>query len=298
MQPEVEAFLGYLAGEKNYSALTIKAYRRDLETLMAACRAQAITAWRDLSTHQLRRLVAEWHREGLSSRSLHRRLSAIRRFYHYLIRRQGLDANPAEGLKAPKMRRKLPQTLDIDELKRALDQSPTSGIDCRDHAIAELFYSSGLRLAELAGLDLPDLDLPQGQVRVLGKGSKERIVPVGQAARRAIERWFGVRQSWLSLDEPSAALFLSKSGKRLSHRSIQQRLKRWALQHGLPQSLYPHLLRHSFASHLLESSSDLRAVQELLGHANLQTTQIYTHLDYQHLARVYDAAHPRAKRRS
>lgn len=294
----VEAFLHYLAAERRQSPHTCSAYRRDLTRLMDWLSSQVppLTRWDQLMVADVRRYVATLNREGLSGRSIARALSAIRRFFDYLIREHRLGSNPALDVRAPRSGRRLPVAADADQLAHLFDTSPEGPLDVRDLAMFELFYSSGLRLSELTGLDLRDLDLKAAEVRVLGKGSRERLLPVGRKAQAALRDWLGQRPALAANGEP--ALFVSQRGSRLSTRSVQQRLDRWGQRCGADQHLHPHLLRHSFASHLLESSGDLRAVQELLGHADIATTQVYTHLDFQHLAQVYDRAHPRARRRS
>jgi integrase/recombinase XerC len=287
-----QGFLDYLAQVRRYSPRTVAAYRRDLEAV-----AQALDRrpWDSVDVHAVRAYAAAAHRKGLGGRSLARRLSALRSFYRYLVRQGLTRANPAQDVRAPKTARRLPDALDVDETDRLLKGAGSDPLAVRDLAVMELFYSSGLRLSELVGLDLGDLDLAEGRVRVTGKGNKTRELPVGRAACAALKAWLAERSDLAQGGEP--ALFVSKRGTRLSGRSIQARLRLWARRQGLGRRLHPHMLRHSFASHLLESSGDLRAVQELLGHASLSTTQVYTHLDFQHLAQVYDAAHPRARRR-
>ena len=286
----LEAFLRGLEHERRLSPHTRDAYRRDLEDA-AGCFASAGRAgWTALDAAEVQGFAASRHRSGLSGRSIQRRLSALRTFFDFLIREGLAERNPARSVRAPKVARRLPKALDPDETADLLDGNPPQGYEeTRDHAILELLYSSGLRLGEAQGLSLGDLDLASGLVSVLGKGSKRRVVPVGRKAREALRRWLSVRQGG---EEP--AVFTSRSGRRLGARAIQDRVRRFAARRGI--DLHPHMLRHSFASHLLESSGDLRAVQELLGHADLGTTQIYTHLDFQHLAAVYDEAHPRARR--
>ncbi len=291
-----EAFFDYLQNERRLAPLTVENYRRDLQKVMSYCREQNIDSWQQLDVHHVRVVVAQLHRRGLGGRSLQRLLSALRTLFNYLLREGVVKNNPVLGVSAPKRPRQLPKTLDVDQVSQLLDLDEDDPLALRDRAMMELIYSSGLRLAELAGLDLHDIDRHDAVVRVTGKGSKTRVVPVGSHALAALERWLLCRAEWVSSDNP--ALFVGKGGRRLGHRAIQLRLRAWAVARGLPESLHPHMLRHSFASHLLESSGDLRAVQELLGHADISTTQIYTHLDFQHLARVYDKAHPRAKRRS
>ncbi len=291
-----EAFFDYLQNERRLAPLTVENYRRDLQKVMSYCREQNIDRWQRLDVHHVRAVVAQLHRRGLGGRSLQRLLSALRTLFNYLLREGVVKNNPVLGVSAPKRPRQLPKTLDVDQVSQLLGLDDNDPLALRDRAMMELIYSSGLRLAELAGLDLCDIDRHDAVVRVTGKGSKTRVVPVGSHALAALERWLLCRAEWVS--SGNSALFVGKGGRRLGHRAIQLRLRAWAVARGLPESLHPHMLRHSFASHLLESSGDLRAVQELLGHADISTTQIYTHLDFQHLARVYDKAHPRAKKRS
>jgi integrase/recombinase XerC len=251
--------------------------------------------WSDLSHADIRNHLGVRHRQGLSGKSLQRELSAIRSFFNYLCKVEVLALNPANGLRAPKAGRKLPTTIDVDQISGLLDQTTDDLLEIRDLAMFELFYSSGLRLSELVALNLIDIDVEVGSLRVRsGKGKKSRDLPVGKKAIEALQRWFDVRQSLAKASEP--AVFISTRGGRLGNRSVQLRLQRWCQKIGLPEHVHPHMLRHSFASHMLESSRDLRAVQELLGHSNISTTQIYTHLDFQHLADIYDQTHPRAKK--
>lgn len=286
----VDAFARHLEHERRLSLHTREAYRRDLSAAAGYFAAAGGAGWASLGAAEVQGFAAWCHRNGLSGRSIQRRLSALRTFLDFLIREGLADHNPARPVRAPKAARRLPKALDPDEAADLLDGDPPKGYEAvRDHAILELLYSSGLRLGEVQGLSLGDLDLASGLVGVLGKGSKRRVVPVGRKAREALRRWLAVRQGG---EEP--AVFVTRSGRRLGARAIQDRVRRFAARRGL--DLHPHMLRHSFASHLLESSGDLRAVQELLGHADLGTTQIYTHLDFQHLAAVYDEAHPRARR--
>ena len=293
MERQLEAYCAHLRNERQVSEHTLLAYRRDLEKVIEFCNTQGIAGWAGLQVQQLRQLVARQHHHGQSSRSLARLLSAVRGLYRYLNREGLCQHDPANGLTPPKGERRLPKALDTDRALQLLD----GGVDDefiarRDQAILELFYSSGLRLSELTGLDLAQLDLAAGLVQVLGKGGKSRVLPVGRKAREALQAWLRLRGIGGPLDD---AVFITRQGKRLSPRAIQMRVKT-AGERELGQHLHPHMLRHSFASHLLESSQDLRAVQEMLGHADISTTQIYTHLDFQHLAAVYDSAHPRAKR--
>ncbi|HQZ31048.1 MAG TPA: tyrosine recombinase XerC [Arenimonas sp.] len=292
LQRELEDFLGYLAVERRLSANTLEAYRHDLSDLAAWLLGQGVDSWGALRQDTLRSYVAGAHRGGLSGKTLQRRLSAVRSFYRHFNRSTSAELNPAMGLRAPKSARKLPQVLDADEMTH-LVEVPTQGpLGVRDRAMLELFYSSGLRLSELCGLRWRALDLADGLVTITGKGNKSRIVPVGSHARAALQAWRDDSRAG-----PEAPVFPGRGGAPISPRAVQVRLRALAQQQGLFKRVHPHLLRHSFASHVLESSGDLRGVQELLGHADIATTQIYTHLDFQHLAKVYDAAHPRARRK-
>ncbi len=294
-QQQVDDFLQQLKVEKRASEHTVKSYQRDLKRLIVFCDQQSITLWGDLESASVMKHIAERHRLGLSSKSLQRELSAIRSFYLFLMKMGQVSANPAQQVKAPKQGRKLPRTLDIDQVSALLDATAGSVLEIRDVAMFELFYSSGLRLHELSSLNLNDIDLHDRQLQVAhGKGDKSRILPMGKPACKAIQAWLNVRPPVEDINEN--ALFTSAKGRRLGDRSIQLRLKQWCIKKGVPESVHPHMLRHSFATHLLEASQDLRSVQELLGHENISTTQIYTHLDFQHLAEVYDQAHPRAKK--
>ncbi|MES2669912.1 MAG: tyrosine recombinase XerC [Pseudomonadota bacterium] len=291
--PHVEDFLSHLQIERRMSAHTLDAYRRDLDALVAWTATQGINDLATVHTEQLRAFIAAEHRRGLSPKSLQRRLSACRSCYQWLLKHGRIAASPAAGIRAPKAPRKLPQVLDVDEAVQLVELPTDAPLGVRDRAILELFYSSGLRLSELCALRWRDLDLADGLVTVLGKGSKQRSVPVGSHARKALEDWRRESQG-----QPGAPVFPGRGGATITPRAVQIRLQRLAQRQGLFKRVHPHLLRHSFASHVLESSGDLRGVQELLGHADIATTQIYTHLDYQHLAKVYDGAHPRAKRKS
>lgn len=293
-QNHLSRFFIYLESERKYSKHTLSAYRRDLEAFSEFCQEQDQTRWADIDESLVRRFVSTQHRKGLSGRSLQRRLSAVRSLFNYLCRHHGLGNNPAEGVPAPKSPKRLPETLGVDQLNNLLASSDDDPLARRDHAMMELLYGCGLRLSELTGLNLADIDWQQQILSVTGKGNKQRRIPFGEKAVAALKIWMKART--LLLKQEEEALFLSKNGRRISNRSVQMRLKQWALKKGLDSNAYPHMFRHSFASHLLESSSDLRAVQELLGHANLSTTQIYTHLDFQHLAGVYDKAHPRSRK--
>jgi integrase/recombinase XerC len=292
----VAGFRRHLAIERRLSAHTDSGYARDLAALIKYCDRQGIADWSALDTQHVRTFAAHSHAAGLAPRSIQRRLSAVRSFCNYLLRERALTANPGYEIRAPKAGKRLPHTLDADQMARLLDVPPGNSLLARDHALMELLYSSGLRLAELVGLDLVDLDLADRTVRLLGKGKKSRIVPVGKHAVRALTHWLRERAS---LAKPAElAVFIGRNGRRLGARAVQIRVAKWARRQGLGVPVHPHLFRHSFASHLLESSGELRGVQELLGHADISTTQIYTHLDFQHLARIYDQTHPRARRKT
>jgi len=313
-------FRRYLASERRLSANTDKSYARDLAALVRFCDREGIAEWSALDSQHVRRFAAHSHKGGLAPRSIQRRLSAVRSFYAFLLREAAVETarsaatragsgrahqrrtarvtnNPAAEVRAPKAARRLPQTLDADQMARLL-QIPAQDdrLGSRDRALMELLYSSGLRLAELVSLDVSSLDLKDGVVQVLGKGSKARIVPVGRLALRALRTWLQERAALARAGEN--ALFVGRNGVRLGPRAVQMRVALWARRQGLGVPVHPHLFRHSFASHLLESGGELRGVQELLGHADISTTQIYTHLDFQHLARIYDATHPRARRKA
>ncbi len=289
-------YLDHLRFERRLSPRTLDAYRRDLEHYLAWCQEHGLPPWQGADAQQLRRYAAAAHRQGLSARSLSRRLSALRGLFTFLVRESRVRINPVTEVRAPRAGHRLPAALDVDQIGRLMDLPGDDPLARRDRAILELFYSSGLRLSELAGLDVSDLPEADALLRVTGKGCKEREVPVGSKAREAIADWLQVREQMAHQDEP--ALFVGRHGRRLGPRGIEQRVALHARRQGLPEHVHPHRLRHSFASHLLESSGELRAVQELLGHADIATTEIYTHLDFQHLAQVYDQAHPRARRRS
>lgn len=291
----LERFIQHLGNGRRLSPMTCETYRRDLEHFIAHCHAQGIHDLTKVSAVEIRALVADRHARGISGRTIRRMLSALRTFYRFLMREELILSNPAAAVPAPKVRRHLPGVLDVDAMAGLLmiqDQHPLA---VRDRAIMELLYSSGLRLSELVALNLGDLRLKERLVKVLGKGQKVRIVPVGKTACQVLHNWLRIRATLVDGREP--AVFVNQRGSRLSARSVQARLHKRSLQQGLGVRAYPHLLRHAFASHLLESSGDLRAVQELLGHADIATTQIYSHLDFQHLSQVYDRSHPRAKRK-
>ena len=290
----ITEFLGYITSVRRLSPHTVSNYQRDLAQFQLFCESTKVTKLADLDSHHIRQYSSKARARGLASTSIQRQLSAIRSLLDFAVNHHGLAANVAKGISAPKAGKRLPKTLDTDQVNSLMTSTDTNWIDLRDNAILELFYSAGLRLAELCQLNQGDLDLRNAQLVVTGKGNKQRQLPLGKPAIAAIRQWQDVRTEAKPEDD---ALFIAKTGKRLRPRSVQQRLALRAKQSGLNQHLHPHMLRHSFASHMLESSGDLRAVQELLGHADLSTTQVYTHLDFQHLAKVYDDAHPRAKKK-
>ena len=300
---ELQRFFSYLQSERRYSSHTVSAYRRDIDHLFRHCHIldSQSANWDDIKQADIRSCVAALHRQGLSGKSLQRWLSTIRSLYKFLCRFDLASNNPATGIPAPKIAKRLPRTLNVDEINQLLNtknsknHTDKNNLDVRDNAMMELIYACGLRLSELSGLDLQDIDWQQQTIQVTGKGQKQRRLPFGGKAKDAVDSWLKQRANIAKENE--LALFVSRRGTRLSNSSIQKRLKKMALEQGLNINIYPHMLRHSFASHILESSKDLRAVQELLGHANLSTTQIYTHLDFQHLAGVYDDAHPRARKK-
>ena len=316
----IERFASHLRNERRMSGHTVAAYRRDLTKLAAFCERRAIAGWSAVEHAHLRTFAAAAHAAGTAPRSIQRRLSAVRTFYEFLLREGHCAQNPARGVQAPKTKKRLPDALDADQMARLLNFRADDTLSARDKAIMELFYSSGLRLAELVSLDLPSIDLKDRTLRVVGKGGKSRIVPVGRFAVDALRAWLAERAAWVRIapggasfparpgasaavrpgahagDAGAQAVFVGRSGRRLSARAVQLRVDLWARRRGLAVHVHPHMFRHSFATHLLESSGNLRGVQELLGHADIGTTQIYTHLDFQHLAKVYDASHPRARR--
>jgi len=289
----VRGYLEHLSNERRLSRHTLSGYARDIDALTAL--ADPVRLDR-LGVNEIRRFVAQLHARGLDGRSLARMLSAWRGFYNYLARDHGYTSNPCIGIRAPKSAKKLPRALSPDEAAQLMQAGGESRLDARDKAILELFYSSGLRLSELTGLEVQDVNLRDATVQVTGKGSKTRIVPVGSQALDALKAWLSQRDAMVP--PGVTALFIARGGARMSGSAVQQRVKHWAKKFGLSGKVHPHVLRHSFASHVLQSSGDLRAVQEMLGHASISTTQVYTHLDFQHLAKAYDAAHPRAKKRS
>ena len=295
MQNELQKYLTYLRIERQVSPHTLTNYQRQLVRIIAILQDAGIQQWQQVTPSVVRYVLAQSSKQdGLKEKSLALRLSSLRRFLSYLVYQGQLKVNPAVGVSAPKQPKHLPKNIDRDQIQLLLANDSKEPIDIRDRAMIELFYSSGLRLSELQGLNLNSINLRVCEVRVIGKGNKERIVPLGRYASHAIQQWLKVRLLFNPKDD---ALFVSQLGNRMSTRTIQMRLERWGIRQGLNSHLNPHKLRHSFATHMLEASSDLRAVQELLGHSHLSTTQIYTHLNFQHLADVYDAAHPRAKRK-
>lgn len=295
-------YLNELQYQRRLSKHTLSNYRRDLSVFVQYCNqtyAEEINDWHDVLSAHVRHYISKRHQQGLAPSSLQRNLSSIRSFFNYLLKLSLVKNNPATGISAPRAGRQLPNVLDVDQASRLM-QIPT-GVDIfaiRDKAILELFYSSGLRLSELVQLNMTDYKEAAKCVRVTGKGSKQREVPVGKQAQQALRAWLLRRDELLKIKNSEQALFLGKQGKRISPRTIQKRMNEWAMKQGIDVHVHPHMLRHSFASHILESSGDLRAVQELLGHSDISTTQIYTHLDFQHLADVYDKTHPRSKKKS
>ncbi|ACS98026.1 site-specific tyrosine recombinase XerC [Aggregatibacter aphrophilus NJ8700] len=294
MQNALQKYWTYLKIERQVSPHTLSNYQRQLVRIVEILQHAGIQQWQQVTPSVVRFVIAQSHKDGLHEKSLALRLSALRRFLSYLVQLGELKVNPATGISAPKQAKHLPKNIDTEQVQQLLANDSKEPIDIRDRAIIELLYSSGLRLSELQGLNLNSINIRVREVRVIGKGNKERVVPLGRYASHAIQQWLKVRLLFNPKDE---ALFVSQLGNRMSHRAIQMRLETWGIRQRLNSHLNPHKLRHSFATHMLEASSDLRAVQELLGHSNLSTTQIYTHLNFQHLAEVYDSAHPRAKRK-
>lgn len=287
-------YLEFLNFERGLSPLTRENYARDISQLIKLADTIAL---KDLQINHIRRFIASLHSKGLGGKSIARMLSSWRGFFTFLINRKGFTNNPVIGLRAPKSAKTLPQALSIEQAVKLVDIGDDDVLSVRDHAILELFYSSGLRLSELVNLDIDALDFSAGTVIVTGKGNKTRIVPMGAHAMEALQKWLQLRANIPKIDATSKSVFIGLQGRRISARNIQYRLKEWSIKQGINSSVHPHMLRHSFASHVLQSSGDLRAVQEMLGHANISTTQVYTHLDYQHLTKVYDTAHPRAKKK-
>jgi len=291
-----DRFFAHLRYERRLSALTLSAYQRDLKNFIVFCDNLDLDQWSQITTPHVRQFAAKLHRSGKAATTIQRQLSAVRALCKFLVMENIISHNPANEVQAPKKKRRLPGTLDVDGMGALLELGSDEPLAVRDRTMMELLYSSGLRLAELVGLDLTAVDLTEKTLRVLGKGNKERDLPIGRRAAEALNTWLGVRVLLANQDEP--AVFVSQQGRRISRRSVQARIKHWARRQGVDVNVYPHLFRHSFATHLLESGGDLRAVQELLGHADISTTQIYTHLDFQHLARIYDETHPRARKKS
>lgn len=287
-------YIQHLTFERGLSTLTCKSYARDIQLLESLADNVNLEL---IKTQQVRRFISTMHSRGLSSKSIARALSAWRGFYDYLIHHKGFTQNPVIGLRAPKSAKTLPQALSVDQAVKFVDIQGDGTLEVRDHAILELFYSSGLRLAELVNLDIDMLDFSEGTVTVTGKGNKTRIVPLGSHAANALQIWLQQRTNIVINEKHIKAVFVTQQGHRITPRAVQYRVKAWAIKQGINTDMHPHLLRHSFATHVLQSSQDLRAVQEMLGHANIRTTQVYTHLDFQHLAKIYDSAHPRAKKK-
>ncbi len=290
----LKEYLEFLNFERGLSPLTRENYARDITQLI---KLADTTKLNDLQINHIRRFIASLHSKGLSGKSIARMLSSWRGFFDFLINRKGFTNNPIIGLRAPKSPKTLPQALSIEQAVKLVDIGDDDILGVRDHAILELFYSSGLRLSEVVNLNIDALDFSEGTVMVTGKGNKTRIVPMGSHAMDAMQKWLQIRAQIKINDASSKPVFIGLQGRRISARNIQYRLKEWSVKQGINSSVHPHMLRHSFATHMLQSSGDLRAVQEMLGHANISTTQVYTHLDYQHLTKVYDAAHPRAKKK-
>jgi integrase/recombinase XerC len=286
-------YLKFLNFERGLSPLTRENYARDITQLINLADS---TALNDLQNIQIRRFIATLHSKGMCGKSLARMLSSWRGFFTFLVNRKGFSNNPVIGLRAPKSPKSLPQALSIEQTVKLVDIKEDDFLSVRDHAILELFYSSGLRLSELVNLDIDALDFSEGTVEVTGKGNKTRIVPMGAHAMAALQKWLQMRSTISINDATSKPVFIGLQGRRVGARNLQLRLKEWSIKQGINSSVHPHMLRHSFASHVLQSSGDLRAVQEMLGHANISTTQVYTHLDFQHLSKTYDKAHPRAKK--
>ena len=293
-----DIFLSYQRDVRQVSHHTLEGYGRDIRRFIVFCAATNPQEPAAVREADVRNWVAQLHRQGLSPTSIQRALSSIRSLYRFISERDASVGNPALGVQAPKPRRSLPKTLDPDSVNHLFQWQPETTLDFRDMAIAELLYSSGLRLSELISANINDLEFNERIITVTGKGRKTRKLPVGGPALKAVEKWLSLRPLGTEEVQPASPLFVSNRGKRISPRSVQLRLQRMARFSALPSKLHPHMLRHSFASHMLESSGDLRAVQELLGHSDISTTQIYTHLDFQHLSKVYDAAHPRARRKN
>jgi integrase/recombinase XerC len=290
----LKEYLNFLNFERGLSPLTLENYARDIKNLLNLAGQNELNSLQNI---HIRRYIATLHSKGLGGKSIARMLSSWRGFFDFLVQRKSFDNNPVIGLRAPKSAKTLPQALSIEQAVKLVDIRDDAVLSLRDHAILELFYSSGLRLSELVNLNIDALNFGDGTVTVTGKGNKTRIVPLGGHAIDAIQTWLKKRKDILAINPTEKAVFIGLQGRRISARNIQYRMKEWSIKQGINSSVHPHMLRHSFASHVLQSSQDLRAVQEMLGHANISTTQVYTHLDYQHLTKVYDQAHPRAKKK-
>ncbi|MEI6898218.1 MAG: tyrosine recombinase XerC [Psychromonas sp.] len=295
LQTPIDQYLNHLASQRGLSPVTIKNYQRNLAEFIKLLPEKQITEWNHLKSDHVRLLVKKLNHNGIKARSIATKLSALRSFLAYLVENEVLTFNPAKGIAAPKLDKPLPKNISVDEIFQLLNMDEKDPLSLRDQAMMELMYSSGLRLSELVGINLKDLKLREKELLVLGKGSKQRLLPITGKAVESIKTWLKIRPDFC--EEGETALFTSKLKRRISVRSVQARMEKWGIQQNLPSHLNPHKLRHSFATHMLESSGNLRAVQTLLGHADLSTTQVYTHLDFQHLSEVYDKAHPRAKRK-
>lgn len=295
LQPLIDSYLNHLASQRGLSPVTIKNYQRNLAEFVELLTQKQITDWTDLDSQQVRLMVKQLHQKGIKARSIATKLSALRSFLEHLVQFELLTHNPAKGITAPKLDKPLPKNISVDEMFQLLNIDEDDPLSVRDQCMMELMYSSGLRLSELVGINLTDLKLSEKEVMVTGKGSKQRLLPITEKAVITIKQWLKVRPDFCIKGEK--ALFVSKQKNRISVRNVQDRMEKWGLKQALPSHINPHKLRHSFATHMLESSGNLRAVQTLLGHADLATTQVYTHLDFQHLTEVYDQAHPRAKRK-
>ncbi len=295
LQPLIDSYLNHIASQRGLSPVTIKNYQRNLAEFVELLKQKQINNWVDLDSHNVRLMVKQLHQKGIKARSIATKLSALRSFLDYLVQFELLTHNPAKGISAPKLDKPLPKNISVDEMFQLLDIDESDPLSIRDQCMMELMYSSGLRLSELVGINLADIKLSEKEIMVTGKGSKQRLLPITDRAVKTIKQWLKVRPDFCIAGEK--ALFVSKQKNRISVRNVQSRMEKWGLKQALPSHINPHKLRHSFATHMLESSGNLRAVQTLLGHADLATTQIYTHLDFQHLTEVYDQAHPRAKRK-
>ena len=296
LQKPLSRFYEYLRSEKGLSLHTQRNYKQQLETMASHLVTLGLKDWGQVDAAWVRQLASKGMREGMKASSIATRLSSLRSFFDFLVLRGEMTANPAKGVSAPRKQRPLPKNLDVDEVGQLLDVNEDDPLSIRDRAMMEVMYGAGLRLAELVGINLRDVLARQGEIRVIGKGDKERKAPFSGLAKEWVDKWLKVRGELASPGE--TALFVSKLGTRISHRSVQKRMEEWGKKQAVASHISPHKLRHSFATHVLESSQNLRAVQELLGHENISTTQIYTHLDFQHLAQAYDQAHPRARKKN